>query len=112
MTFLQNLKIRNNLSKNATQETQNYRQIILLHKKTTSILLLTTISGVIIIYMDKQMSLEEFKKQVRDCLLETYKLSTTEVEDLMDGRDEYWQELLNDGLTPQETAFGRSINLL
>ena len=69
-------------------------------------------SGVIIIYMDKQMSLEEFKKQVRDCLIKTYKLSTTEVEDLMEGRDEYWQELLNDGLTPQETAFGITINLL
>ena len=62
-------------------------------------------------FMEK-VSLQEYKKQVRDCLLKTYNLSTTVVEDLMKDPDSCWQTLLNDGLTPQETAYGRSVYLL
>ena len=41
----------------------------------------------------EKMSLQEYKKQVRDFLLKTYNPSTTVVEDLMKDPDSYWQTL-------------------
>ena len=58
------------------------------------------------------MTLEEFKKQVRDCLINTYKVSMTEVEDCLAGSDSYWQELLDSGLSANAAAYGTLCGLL
>lgn len=63
--------------------------------------------------INKQIEdLEEYKKKVYEFLVNTYNVSSTEAKELMTATEAYWQELLEDKLTPQETAYGMLIHLL
>ena len=58
------------------------------------------------------MTLEVYKKQVYDYLVKTYNVSTKEAKELMTTQESYWQLLLKNKLTPQETAYGMFLGLL
>lgn len=60
----------------------------------------------------KIMSLEKYKNKVFEYLINVNKVSTTEAKVLMTATETYRQELLEDKLTPQETAYGMLIHLL
>lgn len=57
------------------------------------------------------MTLEEFKKNVKECLVKKYNLTITEAKDLTKAEKTYWQKLLKDNLTPQEVAYGMIVGL-
>lgn len=58
------------------------------------------------------LTLQEYKKEVIKCLIETYKVTSKEAEELMKAQEDYWNQLLNDKLIPQEVAYGMVKDLL
>ena len=58
------------------------------------------------------MTLEEFKKNVEECLVKKYNLTITEAKELTKAEETYWKKLLKDNFTPQEVAYSMIVGLL
>ena len=62
--------------------------------------------------MNEQMSLEEYKKQVKDCLINNCDFTEQLACEEMKSNDNYFQEYYEDKWTPAAVAVGLAMNFL